>query len=595
MACICQKLVIQIQSLMASNKTFDFELFNRVFRYVNPYKKLFYLTTSFAILLAFLSPSRPLLIQYAFDNFILIPNQQKLLHISFLLVSLLIVESIAQYFYTYWANLLGQTVIKDIRMETYQKILHFKQSYFDKTPIGSLVTRVVSDIETIADIFSQGLLVIIADILKLVVVIVVMFVTDWKLTLFCLASIPLLLIATYWFKRSIKIAFQQVRKQVTALNTFVQEHLVGMSIVQLFNRQAIEFEKFKAINEAHKKAHIQSILYYSIFFPVVEILSAVSIGLMIWWGGIEAVKGDTITLGELIAFILYIHMLFRPIRQLADRFNILQMGMVASERVLKVLDTNESIENNGAIQLDNCQGVIEFKGVWFAYKDQDWVLKDVSFKVEAGHTLAIIGATGAGKSTIINLLTRNYEINKGQILIDGIDYKKYDLHSLRENVAVVLQDVFLFSDTIYNNITLYRSISIEDVQEYAKDIEVEELIQSLPNGYDYNVMERGNLLSLGQRQLVSFLRAYVGQPKILVLDEATSSIDSESEMLIQNSIEKLTKGRTSIVIAHRLSTIQNATQIILLEKGQLVEQGTHKELIELNKKYKRLLDLQFKH
>lgn len=595
MACICQKLVIQIQSLMASNKTFDFELFNRVFRYVNPYKKLFYLTTSFAILLAFLSPSRPLLIQYAFDNFILIPNQQKLLHISFLLVSLLIVESIAQYFYTYWANLLGQTVIKDIRMETYQKILHFKQSYFDKTPIGSLVTRVVSDIETIADIFSQGLLVIIADILKLVVVIVVMFVTDWKLTLFCLASVPLLLIATYWFKRSIKIAFQQVRKQVTALNTFVQEHLVGMSIVQLFNRQAIEFEKFKAINEAHKKAHIQSILYYSIFFPVVEILSAVSIGLMIWWGGIEAVKGDTITLGELIAFILYIHMLFRPIRQLADRFNILQMGMVASERVLKVLDTNESIENNGAIQLDNCQGVIEFKGVWFAYKDQDWVLKDVSFKVEAGHTLAIIGATGAGKSTIINLLTRNYEINKGQILIDGIDYKKYDLHSLRENVAVVLQDVFLFSDTIYNNITLYRSISIEDVQEYAKDIEVEELIQSLPNGYDYNVMERGNLLSLGQRQLVSFLRAYVGQPKILVLDEATSSIDSESEMLIQNSIEKLTKGRTSIVIAHRLSTIQNATQIILLEKGQLVEQGTHKELIELNKKYKRLLDLQFKH
>lgn len=595
MACICQKLVIQIQSLMASNKTFDFELFNRVFRYVNPYKKLFYLTTSFAILLAFLSPSRPLLIQYAFDNFILIPNQQKLLHISFLLVSLLVVESIAQYFYTYWANLLGQTVIKDIRMETYQKILHFKQSYFDKTPIGSLVTRVVSDIETIADIFSQGLLVIIADILKLVVVIVVMFVTDWKLTLFCLASVPLLLIATYWFKRSIKIAFQQVRKQVTALNTFVQEHLVGMSIVQLFNRQAIEFEKFKAINEAHKKAHIQSILYYSIFFPVVEILSAVSIGLMIWWGGIEAVKGDTITLGELIAFILYIHMLFRPIRQLADRFNILQMGMVASERVLKVLDTNESIENNGASQLDNCQGVIEFKGVWFAYKDQDWVLKDVSFKVEAGHTLAIIGATGAGKSTIINLLTRNYEINKGQILIDGIDYKKYDLHSLRENVAVVLQDVFLFSDTIYNNITLYRSISIEDVQEYAKDIEVEELIQSLPNGYDYNVMERGNLLSLGQRQLVSFLRAYVGQPKILVLDEATSSIDSESEMLIQNSIEKLTKGRTSIVIAHRLSTIQNATQIILLEKGQLVEQGTHKELIELNKKYKRLLDLQFKH
>ena len=512
----------------------------------------------------------------------------------FLLVGLLVVESVAQYFYTYWANLLGQTVIKDIRMETYQKILHFKQSYFDKTPIGSLVTRVVSDIETIADIFSQGLLVIIADILKLVVVLVVMFVTDWKLTLFCLASIPLLLIATYWFKKSIKIAFQQVRKQVTALNTFVQEHLVGMSIVQLFNRQAIEFEKFKAINEAHKKAHIQSILYYSIFFPVVEILSAVSIGLLIWWGGIEAVRGDSITLGELIAFILYIHMLFRPIRQLADRFNILQMGMVASERVFKVLDTNESIENKGARQLDNCHGVIEFKGVWFAYNDQDWVLKDVSFKVEAGHTLAIIGATGAGKSTIINLLTRNYEINKGQILIDGVDYLQYDLHSLREHVAVVLQDVFLFSDSIYNNITLNRPIPMKDVQNYAKDIEVEDFIQSLPNGYDYNVMERGNLLSLGQRQLISFLRAYVGQPKILVLDEATSSIDSDSEMLIQKSTEKLTRGRTSIIIAHRLSTIQNATQIILLEKGRLIEQGTHNELIDLNKKYKLLFDLQFK-
>lgn len=579
---------------MASNKTFDFNLFSRVFSYVNPYKKLFYLTSCFAVLLAFLSPSRPLLIQYAFDHFILIPNQPKLLQITLLLVGLLLVESIAQYFYTYWANLLGQTVIKDIRLETYQKIINFKQSYFDKTPIGSLVTRVVSDIETIADIFSQGLLVIIADILKLVVVIVVMFATDWKLTLFSLASIPFLLVATYWFKRSIKLAFQQVRKEVTALNTFVQEHIVGMSIVQLFNRQDIEFGKFKAINEAHKNAHIKSIWYYSIFFPIVEILSAVSIGLLIWWGGIESVKGGGVSLGELIAFILYIHMLFRPIRQLADRFNVLQMGMVASERVFVVLDTNDTIQNNGKKQLTHCQGLIEFKGVWFAYNDEDWVLKDVSFKVKSGDTLAIIGATGAGKSTIINLLTRNYEINKGQILIDGIDYRQYDLDSLREHVAVVLQDVFLFSDTIFKNITLNRPIALEDVQRYARDIEVEEFIQSLPDGYNYNVMERGNLLSLGQRQLISFLRAYVGQPKILVLDEATSSIDSESELLIQKSTEKLTKGRTSIVIAHRLSTIQNATQIILLEKGRLVEQGTHQELIELDKKYKHLFELQFK-
>lgn len=574
-------------------KTFDYSLFNRVFAYVNPYKKLFYLTTFFAILLAFLSPARPILIQYAFDNFIVIPNQEKLLHVTLLLVGLLTLESISQYFYTYWANLLGQMVIKDIRLETYKKIMHFKQSYFDKTPIGSLVTRVVSDIETIADIFSQGLLIIIADILKLVVVIVVMFVTDWKLAIFCLASIPLLLVATYWFKRSIKIAFQEVRKQVTALNTFVQEHLVGMTIVQLFNRQEIEFKAFKSINEGHKKAHIQSILYYSIFFPVVEVLSAISIGLLIWWGGIETVKSSDVTLGELIAFILYIHMLFRPIRQLADRFNVLQMGMVASERVFKVLDTSDSVDNSGTLSLNDGQGTIEFKNVWFAYNDEDWVLKDVSFKVNAGETLAIIGSTGAGKSTIVNLLSRNYTINKGQILIDGVDYLQYDIYSLREQIAVVLQDVFLFSDTIFNNITLNRPIPLDEVQKYARDIEVEDFIQSLPKGYDYNVMERGNLLSLGQRQLISFLRAYVTQPKILVLDEATSSIDSESEWLIQKSTEKLTKNRTSIVIAHRLSTIQNATQIILLEKGRLIEQGSHNELINLGQKYKLLFELQF--
>ena len=575
-------------------KTFDYNLFKRVFAYVNPYKKLFYLTTFFAILLAFLSPARPILIQYAFDNYIVIPNQEKLLHITLLLVGLLTLESISQYFYTYWANLLGQMVIKDVRLETYKKIIHFKQSYFDKTPIGSLVTRVVSDIETIADIFSQGLLIIIADILKLVVVIVVMFVTDWKLAIFCLASIPLLLVATYWFKRSIKIAFQEVRKQVAALNTFVQEHLVGMSIVQLFNRQEIEFKAFKNINEGHKKAHIQSILYYSIFFPIVEVLSAISIGLLIWWGGIETVKSSDVTLGELIAFILYIHMLFRPIRQLADRFNVLQMGMVASERVFKVLDTADSIENTGSLSLKDGQGTIEFKNVWFAYNDEDWVLKDVSFKVNAGETLAIIGSTGAGKSTIVNVLSRNYTINKGQILIDGVDYLQYDIYSLREQIAVVLQDVFLFSDTIFNNITLNRPIPSEQVQKYARDIEVEDFIQSLPKGYDYNVMERGNLLSLGQRQLISFLRAYVTQPKILVLDEATSSIDSESEWLIQKSTEKLTKNRTSIVIAHRLSTIQNATQIILLEKGRLIEQGTHNELINFGQKYKLLFELQFK-
>ncbi len=575
-------------------KTFDITLLKRVMGYVKPYKSLFLGTSLFAILIAFLSPARPILIQYAFDNFILSPDEHKLMLITLLLVLLLITESVFQYFYTYWANFLGQSVIKDLRLQTYKKIINFRQQFFDKNPIGSLVTRVVSDIETISEIFSQGLLVIIADVLKLIIVIVVMFVTDWRLTLFSLASIPLLLIATYWFKRSIKSAFQDVRKQVSALNTFVQEHIVGMYIVQLFNREKEEFSRFKKINEAHRDAHIRSIWYYSIFFPVVEILSAFSVGLLIWWGGIESVMSDEVTLGELIAFILYIHMLFRPIRQLADRFNVLQMGMVAAERVFKIIDNSESISDDGALELKDCAGEIEFKNVWFAYNDEDWVLKGVSFKVKAGDTLAIIGATGSGKSTIINLLTRNYNINKGEIFIDGKNYLEYSLDSLRENIAVVLQDVFLFSNSVLNNITLGREIAFEDVQKYARDIEIEEFIQSLPNGYDYDVRERGNMLSLGQRQLISFLRAYVTQPKILVLDEATSSIDSESEFLIQRSTEKLTKGRTSIVIAHRLATIQNATKILLLDDGEVAEEGTHSELILLDKKYRTLFDLQFK-
>ncbi len=575
-------------------KTFDVTLLRRVMAYVKPYKSLFFGTSLFAILLAFLSPARPILIQYAFDNFILNPDEYKLLLTTLVLVAILIAESISQYFYTYWANILGQSVIKDLRLQTYKKIINFRQQFFDKNPIGSLVTRVVSDIETISDIFSQGLLVIVADILKLLIVIIVMFATDWRLTLFSLASIPLLLVATYWFKRSIKSAFQDVRKQVSALNTFVQEHIVGMYIVQLFNREKKEYNSFKKINEAHREAHIRSIWYYSIFFPIVEILSAVSVGLLIWWGGIESVTSNDVTLGELIAFILYIHMLFRPIRQLADRFNVLQMGMVAAERVFKVVDNAESIADTGNVELNNCKGEIEFKNVWFAYNDEDWVLKGVSFKVKSGDTLAIIGATGSGKSTIINLLTRNYEINKGDIYIDGRNYLEYSLDSLRDNIAVVLQDVFLFSNSVLHNITLGREISFEEVQKYARDIEIEDFIQSLPNGYNYDVRERGNMLSLGQRQLISFLRAYVTQPKILVLDEATSSIDSESESLIQRSTEKLTKGRTSIVIAHRLATIQNATKILLLDDGKVIEEGTHSELISLNNKYKLLFDLQFK-
>ena len=577
-----------------TGKTFDVPLLKRVLKYVKPYKNIFYSTAIFAILIAFLSPARPLLIQYAFDNYILTPNEDKLLLITLLLVVLLFIETIFQYFYTYWSNFLGQSVIKDLRFQVYKKIIYFKQQYFDKNPIGALVTRVVSDIETISEIFSQGLLVIVADILKLIIVIVVMFVTDWRLALFSLASIPLLLIATYWFKRSIKLAFQDVRKQVSYLNTFVQEHIVAMYIVQLFNRQDIEFDRFKLINYKHKRAHIKSIWYYSVFFPIVEILSAISIGLLIWWGGIEAATTTNVTLGELIAFILYIHMLFRPIRQLADRFNILQMGMVASERVFKVIDTNESISNFGKISLDNCRGDIEFKNVWFAYNEKDWVLKDVSFKVSAGETLALVGATGAGKSSIINLLTRNYEINKGTILIDGVNYLEYDLESLRKNISVVLQDVFLFSDSIYNNIVLGRQIDLEKVRAYAKEIEIDDFIKSLPNGYHFNVRERGGMLSTGQRQLISFVRAYLNYPKILILDEATSNIDSESESLLKRASEKLTNERTSIVIAHRLATIKNADKIILLDEGRIIEEGNHEELLSKNGKYSLLHNLQYK-
>ena len=576
-----------------SGKTFDIPLFKRVMKYVDPYRITFLSTAIFAIALAFLSPARPMLIQYAFDHYILTPDMEMLFKITLLLVFLLVVESLVQFFYIYWANWLGQSVIRDLRMQVYNHILNFKQKYFDNTPIGTLVTRVISDIETIADIFSQGLLVIIGDILKLLVVLVVMFATDWRLTLFSLASIPVLIVATYWFKRSIKSAFQEVRTQVSELNTFVQERIVGMRIVQLFNREKVEFENFKSINELHKKAHIRSIWYYSIFFPIVEILSAISIGLLIWWGGIEAATGKEVSLGELVAFILYIQMLFRPIRQLADRFNILQMGMVASERVFSVLDTDELIENKGSIQVDMIKGDLEFKNVWFAYNDDDWVLKDVSFNVKAGETLALVGATGSGKSSIINLLSRNYNHDKGEVLIDGLNYLDYELSSLRSKISLVLQDVFLFSDSILNNITLHQNISIEQVRESAKKIGVDSFIEKLPDSYHYNVKERGVMLSVGQRQLISFLRAYVSDPCILILDEATSNIDSESELMIQQAIKELTHGRTSIVIAHRLATIQNADQILLLEDGKILESGTHHELMKKGGQYKTLFDLQF--
>ena len=577
-----------------SGKAFDFKIFNRILSYTKPYGKIFYSTLCLTILIAFISPLRPWLVQYTLDHYIIKPNTALLLQMTLVMLGLLILESILQFFDTYLANLLGQSVIKDMRVQLYRHLLQFRLKYFDNTAIGTLVTRAISDIQTIADVFSQGFLEILGDVLKLVVVIVVMFVSDWRLTLISLSTIPVLLFATYIFKNAIKSAFQQVRTQVARLNAFVQEHISGMNIVQIFNREKEELQKFEKINAAHREANIKSIWHYSVFFPVVEILSSISIGLLIWIGAKEVLK-DEFSLGSIIAFIMYINLLFRPIRQLADRFNTLQMGMVSSERVFKILDTVEVIENKGKLDASEISGAIEFKNVSFAYEADNLVLKGISFQVKQGETLALVGATGSGKSSIINLLNRFYEYNEGSITIDGKAIRDYELGSLRQNIGVVLQDVFLFSDSIANNISLNNpDISLEEIKRAAEQVGADQFIRNFPDDYQYNVMERGATLSVGQRQLLSFIRAYVYNPKILVLDEATSSIDTESEILIQRATEVLTKNRTSIIIAHRLSTIQKADKILVLEQGKIIESGTHSALMALNGHYKKLVDLQFK-
>lgn len=576
-----------------SGRAFDFKIFLRILSYTKPYRSLFYGTLGLTILIAILSPIRPWLVQFTLDHYIIKPDAHRLLQMTLVMFALLLSEAVLQFFDTYLANLLGQCVIKDMRVQLYKHLLNFKLTYFDNTPIGTLVTRAISDIQTIADVFSQGFLEILGDVLKLLVIITVMFVSDWRLTLISLSTIPVLLVATYIFKNAIKSAFQQVRTQVARLNAFVQEHISGMSIVQIFNREEAEYKKFVSINAAHKAANIKSIWHYSVFFPVVEILSSISIGLLIWVGAKE-VLSDKFTIGSIIAFIMYINLLFRPIRQLADRFNTLQMGIVSSERVFKILDTQEVIENKGQLTANNIAGNIEFKKVDFAYQNDTYVLNNISFQVKQGETLALVGATGSGKSSIINLLNRFYEYNSGEILIDGNSIRAYELGSLRQNIGVVLQDVFLFSDSIANNISLNNpSITIEQIEFAAKQVGADNFIKSFPNGYQHKVMERGATLSVGQRQLISFIRAYVYDPKILILDEATSSIDTESELLIQKATEILTKNRTSIIIAHRLSTIQNADRILVLEHGNIIESGTHAELIALNGQYKKLLELQF--
>ncbi len=589
-----------------SGKAFDFHLLSRVFAYVKPYRSVFLLAVFLTIGLAILAPLRPLLIEQTIDRFVVNNDQAGLINMSLLMLGLLILQTVVQYYHTYATNGLGQSVIRDLRITIFNHITSLRLKYFDRTPIGQLITRTVSDLETIADIFSEGLISIIGDVLQIITIIACMTIYSWKLTLVVLLPMPLLLLATYVFKEAIKKAFQDVRRQVTQLNTFLQEHITGISVIQFFAREEQEMKKFKAINAKHRDAHIASNWSYSIFFPVVEIISAISMGLLVWYGAqmilneaqiiniLNFFQIEKAGPGLVIAFLMFINMLFRPIRELADKFNTLQMGMVAAERIFHVLDTDEITPNHGKYQPEQIKGEIEFEGVWFAYQEENWVLKDISFKLKAGETLALVGATGAGKSYIINLLNRFYEINKGSIKLDGVDIREYDLNFLRSRVATVLQDVFLFSDTVAHNIDLYQpEITLSHIKAAAKEVGADAFINKLPGNYQYEVMERGATLSAGQAQLVSFIRALVHQPSILVLDEATSSVDTETELLIQEAILRLMKNRTSIVIAHRLSTIQHAHQILVLDQGEVKELGTHQELLKQNNYYKKLYDLQF--
>ncbi len=576
-----------------TGKVLDFDLLKRVLEFAKPYKVTFFIAALSAILLSVLGPTRPLLINHAIDNYIVIPDKQGLINITMILMAILVIEGVLQFFYIYLSTWLGQHVIQDLRTKVFKHILSLRMKYFDNTPIGTLVTRSISDIETIADIFSQGLLVIIAELLKLIVVVSMMFYVDWRLALIAMLTIPVLLVATSWFKRNIKASFQDVREQVSQLNTFVQEHIVGMNVVQIFNREKSEYDKFFKINKEHRDAHLRSIFYYAVFFPVVEVLSAMSIGLIVWYGGHGILEGKSITVGELIAFILFVHMMFRPIRQLADRFNILQMGIVGSERVFKVLDTEKKIIDNGIKTFTDLKGSIAFSDVDFAYKKGEWVLKDLSFNIDAGNMLALVGRTGAGKTSIVSVLNRFYDINSGAITIDGINVKDIALANLRKNIALVQQEVFLFSDSILNNITLFdATVSRETVVAAAKEIGVDEFINSLPGNYDYVVGERGVTLSAGQRQLIAFLRVYIRDPKILILDEATASIDTATEELLQLALEKLSTNRTTIVIAHRLSTIVNADKILHLKNGNVLEEGTHQELLKFKDAYSEMFSKQ---
>jgi ATP-binding cassette subfamily B multidrug efflux pump len=548
-----------------------------------------------AILISVFGVLRPLILQKTIDESIVPKDMENLVFYISLMIGVLVLEVIFMLTFIFFTNWLGQSVIRDIRVKLFKLMLGFKQKYYDTSAVGRLTTRAVNDIETISSIFSQGLFVIISDLLKMGVIMGVMFYKSWQLTLIVFSILPIILYATRVFQRAMKSAFEEVRAQVANLNSFVQERITGMKIVQIFTREKTEYREFKEINEKHKKAWVKTVWYNSIFFPIAEMASSVSIGLVVWYGGLNAAEGGIITLGVIVAFVDFSQMLFRPLRQIADKFNTLQMGMVAARRVFDVLDTNSRIEDTGTLLLDEANGAIEFKKVRFSYIENEEVIKGISFNVKQGETVAIVGATGAGKSTIINLLSRFYEIDSGEIFINNIAINDYTLKSLRSHIAVVLQDVFLFADSIFNNITLNNdTISEEQVIKAAKEIGVHKFINELPNNYHYNVKERGVMLSSGQRQLLAFLRAYLSSPSILVLDEATSSVDSYSEEMIQVATDKITKDRTSIIIAHRLATIKKADKIIVMEEGKIVEIGSHKDLIQKEKgHYKNLYEVQF--